>query len=152
RRGRRWVTLPQMPAPRAAAGAAILNGKLYVVGGVEAPGRLATDAFAYDLARGRWSLAAGPRPREHLGAAALGNTIYAVAGRTSGLDSNLDLVEAYARPANPPRPPPPPGAADPTRGGPPGRNRRRRGRGPARLGGRRGAGRHDPHGLRLQPV
>lgn len=99
-RGRRWVTLPQMPAPRAAAGAAILNGKLYVVGGVEAPGRLATDAFAYDLARGRWSLAAGPRPREHLGAAALGNTIYAVAGRTSGLDSNLDLVEAYDPRAN----------------------------------------------------
>ena len=94
-RGRRWAALPQMPAPRAAAGAAILNGRLYVVGGVEAPGRLATDAFAYDLARRRWSLVTGPRPREHLGAAALGNAIYVVGGRTAGLDTNLDVVEAY---------------------------------------------------------
>lgn len=94
-RGRRWVTLAQMPAPRAAAGAAVVEGKLYVVGGVEAPGRLATDAFAYDFSRGRWRLIAGPRPREHLGAAALGRTVYAVAGRTAGLDSNLDVVEAY---------------------------------------------------------
>jgi hypothetical protein len=94
-RGRRWVSLPPLPAPRAAAGAAVLNGKLYVVGGVQAPGRLATDAFAYDFSRGRWTLIAGPRPREHLGAAALGTTVYAVAGRTAGLESNLDLVEAY---------------------------------------------------------
>jgi N-acetylneuraminic acid mutarotase len=94
-RGRRWVTLAPLPAPRAAAGAAVLQGKLYVVGGVEAPGRLASDAFAYDFARGRWTLIAGPRPREHLGAAALGKSVYAVAGRTAGLDSNLDVVEAY---------------------------------------------------------
>jgi hypothetical protein len=38
---------------------------------------------------------AGPRPREHLGTAALGGRIYAVAGRTGGLDTNLDVVEAY---------------------------------------------------------
>jgi N-acetylneuraminic acid mutarotase len=48
-RGSRWASLPAMPAPRAAAGAAVAGGKLYVVGGVEAPGRLARDAFAYDF-------------------------------------------------------------------------------------------------------
>ena len=94
-RGGRWVTLPPMPAPRAAAGAAVVRDKLYVVGGVEAPGRLARDGFALDLKNLRWSLIAGPRPREHLGTAALGGRVYAVAGRTSGLDSNLDSVEAY---------------------------------------------------------
>jgi N-acetylneuraminic acid mutarotase len=94
RRGR-WVPLPPMPGPRAAAGAAVVRGKLYVVGGVEAPGRLARDAFAFDINDGRWSVIAGPRPREHLGAAALGGLVYAVAGRTAGLDSNLDVVEAY---------------------------------------------------------
>lgn len=94
RRGR-WVALPSMPAPRAAAGAAIARGKLYVVGGVEAPGRLARDAFAYDFEDRRWSVIAGPRPREHLGAAALGNVVYAVAGRTAGIDTNVDVVEAY---------------------------------------------------------
>jgi N-acetylneuraminic acid mutarotase len=94
-RNGRWARLPTMPAPRAAAGAAVAGGKLYVVGGVEAPGRLARDAFAFDFAGGRWSVIAGPRPREHLGAAALGGRVYAVAGRTAGLDTNLDVVEAY---------------------------------------------------------
>jgi len=94
RRGR-WVALLPMPAPRAAAGAAIVRDKLYVVGGVEAPGRLARDGFALDLKSLRWSLIAGPRPREHLGAAALGGRVYAVAGRTAGYDTNLDIVEAY---------------------------------------------------------
>lgn len=98
RRGR-WTALPLMPAPRAAAGAAIVGRKLYVVGGVEAPGRLARDAFAYDLDAARWSTIRGPRPREHLGAAALGGRVYAVAGRTGGLDSNLDMVEAFDPPS-----------------------------------------------------
>ena len=94
-RGGRWVPLPSMPAPRAAAGAAIVGGKLYVVGGVEGPGRLARDAFSFDLRASRWSVIRGPRPREHLGAAALGGQVYAVAGRTAGLDTNLDTVEAF---------------------------------------------------------
>jgi Kelch motif len=99
RRGR-WSALPSLPAPRAAAGMAVAAGKLYVVGGVEAPGRLAQDAFAFDLDDRRWSLIAGPRAREHLGAAALGGVVYAVAGRTTGLDTNLDIVEAYDAAAN----------------------------------------------------
>jgi N-acetylneuraminic acid mutarotase len=99
-RAGRWVSLPSMPAPRAAAGAAVANGKLYVVGGVEAPGRLATDAFALDLNRRRWTLIAGPRPREHLGATAVGSTVFAVAGRTAGLDTNTDLFESYDAGAN----------------------------------------------------
>jgi N-acetylneuraminic acid mutarotase len=80
RRGR-WSALPSLPAPRAAAGMAVAGGKLYVV-------------------ERRWSLIAGPRPREHLGAAALGGVVYAVAGRTGGLDTNLDIVEAYDAAAN----------------------------------------------------
>jgi N-acetylneuraminic acid mutarotase len=96
----RWSALPSLPAPRAAAGMAVAGGKLYVVGGVEAPGRLAQDAFAFDFDNLRWSLIAGPRPREHLGAAALGGVVYAVAGRTGGLDTNLDIVEAYDAAAN----------------------------------------------------
>jgi hypothetical protein len=99
-RGGRWNPLPPMPGPRAAAGAAVVRGKLYVVGGVEAPGRLARDAFAFDFEDGRWSVIAGPRPREHLGAAALGGVVYAVAGRTAGLDTNLDVVEAYEPASN----------------------------------------------------
>jgi N-acetylneuraminic acid mutarotase len=99
-RGGRWSALPSLPAPRAAAGMAVAGGKLYVVGGVEAPGRLAQDAFAFDFDTERWSLIAGPRPREHLGAASLRGVVYAVAGRTGGLETNLDIVEAYDPRAN----------------------------------------------------
>jgi hypothetical protein len=94
-----WRPLPPMPGPRAAAGAAVVDDKLYVVGGVESPGRLARDAYAYDLEDRRWSVIHGPRPREHLGAAALDGRVYAVAGRTGGLDSNLDIVEAFDPPS-----------------------------------------------------
>jgi len=91
----RWTALPPMPAPRAAAGAGVVGGKLYVVGGVEAPGRLARDAFAFDLESSRWTTVRGPRPREHLGVAALDGLVYAVAGRTGGLDTNVDIVESF---------------------------------------------------------
>jgi hypothetical protein len=90
-----WTPLPSMPAPRAAGGAAIVGEKLYVVGGVEAPGRLARDAFAFDFETARWTTFRGPRPREHLGAAALDGQVYVVAGRTGGLDTNQDIVEAF---------------------------------------------------------
>jgi hypothetical protein len=93
--GGRWTPLPPMPAPRAAAGAAVVRDKLYVVGGVEAPGRLAREAFAFDLDNARWSVIRGPRPREHLGVTALGGRVYAVAGRTGGLDTNLAVVESF---------------------------------------------------------
>jgi N-acetylneuraminic acid mutarotase len=93
--GGRWTPLPPMPARRAAAGAAVVRDKLYVVGGVEAPGRLAREALAFDLDDARWSVIRGPRPREHLGVTALGGRVYAVAGRTGGLDTNLAVVESF---------------------------------------------------------
>ena len=93
--GRRWRRLPPMPGPRAAAGAAVVGRRLYVVGGI-GRGGLARGAFAFDLDRRRWVSIAGPTPREHLGVTAAAGQVYAVAGRTAGYDTNLDLVEAYA--------------------------------------------------------
>jgi non-specific serine/threonine protein kinase len=95
-RGRRWVSLPRMPAPRAAAGAAVAGGRLYVVGGVVRSGVLAGVAFAFDLRRATWTLVPGPTRREHLAAAALSGKIYAVAGRTGGIDQNLTVVESLS--------------------------------------------------------
>ena len=55
------------PAPeaRAAAGAAIIGRRLYVVGGVGTTG-LARRTLVLDLETERWTTAAGPTPREHL--------------------------------------------------------------------------------------
>lgn len=91
----RWRALPPMPFPRAAAGAVVAGWRIVVVGGVGAVGRLARSALAFDLRTRRWSIVAGPTPREHLGVAALRGTVYAVAGRTSGLDTNVSLFESY---------------------------------------------------------
>jgi Kelch motif len=90
-----WRALPRMPFPRAAAGAAVAGGKIVVAGGVTTGGRLARNALSFDLRTRRWSIVPGPTPREHLGVTSLAGTVYAVAGRTSGLDTNLLQFESY---------------------------------------------------------
>ena len=92
----RWRSLPRMPFPRAAAGAGVAGGKIVVAGGVTVgAARLARNALSFDLKTRRWSVVPGPTPREHLGVTSLGGTVYAIAGRTSGLDTNLLHFESY---------------------------------------------------------
>ena len=92
----RWRTLPRMPYARAAAGAAVAGGKIVVAGGVTTGAtRLARNALSFDLRTMRWSVVPGPTPREHLGVTSLAGTVYAVGGRTSGLDTNLLHFESY---------------------------------------------------------
>ena len=92
----RWRTLPRMPYARAAAGAAVAGNKIVVAGGVTTGAtRLARNALSFDLGTRRWSVVPGPTPREHLGVTSLAGTVYAIAGRTSGLDTNLLHFESY---------------------------------------------------------
>lgn len=93
----RWRTLPRLPHPRAAAGAALARGRIVVVGGVArtSGSRLARNALSLHLSTRRWSVIAGATPREHLGVTSLGGVVYAVAGRTSGLDTNVAHFESY---------------------------------------------------------
>lgn len=93
--GRTWRALPRMPFPRAAAGAAFASGKIVVAGGIGAAGRLARNALSLDLRTRRWSIVVGPTPREHLAVTSLGGAVYAVGGRTAGLDTNLLDFESY---------------------------------------------------------
>jgi N-acetylneuraminic acid mutarotase len=94
RRGH-WRGLPRMPFPRAAAGAGVARGRIVVAGGVGQGRRLARNALAFDLRASRWSVVPGPTPREHLGVAALAGVVYAVGGRTAGLDTNLLHFESF---------------------------------------------------------
>ena len=73
----------------------ILGHAIVVAGGVSAVGRLAGNALSFDLATKRWSIIPGPTPREHLGVTSLAGTVYAVGGRTSGLDTNVLHFESY---------------------------------------------------------
>jgi N-acetylneuraminic acid mutarotase len=92
-----WTRLAPMPEDRAAGGATIVNGKLYVVGGTTSSpaGRLASRMLVYDIAANRWTTRRGPTPREHLGVTALGGKIYVIGGRTFGFDTNMALVEVF---------------------------------------------------------
>jgi hypothetical protein len=92
----RWRALPRMPFARAAAGAGVAAGKIVVAGGVTTGSpRLARKALVFDLRTRRWSSAPGPTPREHLGVTSFAGTVYAVAGRTSGLGTNLLHFESW---------------------------------------------------------
>lgn len=90
-----WRRLPRMPFPRAAAGVGVAGRRIVVVGGVGEGRRLARNALSLDLRTKRWSVVVGPTPREHLGVASLAGTVYAVGGRTAGLDTNLLDFESY---------------------------------------------------------
>jgi N-acetylneuraminic acid mutarotase len=92
--GEGWRELPDMPAGRAAAGAAVIGDTLYVVAGV-GPRGLARAGFALDLRRNRWRQIPGPTPREHLAVTATGGRVYALAGRTAGLNTNLRTLESW---------------------------------------------------------
>ena len=90
-----WQELPRMPGARGAGGAARARGKLFVVGGVT-PNGLATKTFVYNPETDKWRTRRGmPTDRQHLGVASDGRRIYAVAGRTGGLASNLDVAERF---------------------------------------------------------
>ena len=84
-----------MPFPRAAAGAGVAGQRIIVAGGIGESRRLARNALAFDLRTRRWSTVPGPTPREHLAVTALGGTVYAVGGRTAGLDTNLLHFESF---------------------------------------------------------
>jgi N-acetylneuraminic acid mutarotase len=90
-RGEAWEELPPMPEVRAAAGAAAVDGKVYVAGGV-GPDGLAGSTLVFDVAGGRWSTVEGvPTPREHLGVATDGSRLFVAGGRPP----NTDVLEAY---------------------------------------------------------
>jgi N-acetylneuraminic acid mutarotase len=52
--------------------------------------------LAYDTRSGRWRTVRGPTPRQHLAVAATRGRVYAIAGRISGLGTNMTVVESWA--------------------------------------------------------
>ena len=92
------ITTDPMPGARFGAGVAALNGKLYVVGGMDESLVARNTVFEYDPVRpagSRWQTrAAMPTARAYLSAAALNGLVYAVGGVAGGL-TDLATVEAY---------------------------------------------------------
>ena len=88
----RWVELPPLLQPRAAAAAAVVGDRIVVTGGVGANGRLLNTTEIFD--GNSWTLGAEmPTPRQMLSAASDGKVMYAVGGTDGTAD--LSTVEAY---------------------------------------------------------
>ena len=90
-----WRALPRMPFP----GPPPVRASQ--VGGSSSPGASARAEGLREThsrsisARGAGRSSPGPTPREHLGVTSLAGTVYAVGGRTAGLDTNLLHFESF---------------------------------------------------------
>lgn len=94
--GDRWLARPPLPEPRGASAAAVVGGRIVVVGGAGTGNALLDSTLIYDPAAGRWFRAAPiPTPRDHLAAAAVGGAVYAIGGRPLDPDRNFDVVERF---------------------------------------------------------
>lgn len=93
-----WVEGVPLPAPRRGHAAVVLDGKLYVLGGMDANGTIVATVDAYDVAAGRWeSRAPMPTPRSSHMAVALDGLIYVLGGYevTNGQTYRSSTVKAY---------------------------------------------------------
>ena len=76
-----WTAIAAMPMPQVEAGAALLDGKVYVIGGWANEAAPFGDVQIYDIAANAWS--AGvllPQPVHHHGAVTVAGKIYAIGG------------------------------------------------------------------------
>jgi len=109
-----WRKLASMPTPRGAGAAAVVGGKLYVIGGAgpvagasdptirpRQPQRSVGSVEEYDPATNTWRARASmPNPCNHMGCEAVDGKIYAIGGRLSGAfiigyPGNVNLVQVY---------------------------------------------------------
>src|SRR5207302_2058572 len=83
-----WAAMAPLPIARGATGVSVLNGKIYVAGGLEAAVSV-KDFTAYDPATNTWqTLPDMPTARDHLTAATLNGKFYALGGRINGQTCN----------------------------------------------------------------
>jgi len=96
-----WTRLPDMPTPRDHFAAAVLNGKLWAIGGRGGPNAITKPMGvneAFDLVTRTWSTghASLPMPRGGFAAAALGCEIIIIGGEGAGtFDGAFRAVHAY---------------------------------------------------------
>lgn len=87
-----WIEHSLLPQGRAAGGAAVLNGRIWLVGGIGGNGSWITDVWSWD-GRGRWTtgLSRIPTPRDHLAVGTYRGAICAAGG--NGGDRAFECYE-----------------------------------------------------------
>jgi glucose/arabinose dehydrogenase/N-acetylneuraminic acid mutarotase len=85
-----WTVLPSMPEERTGATAQQLNGKIYVVGGMDELGASLASADVFDLTSQTWSSASSMATRrDNPGSAVLDGKLYVFGGRTRNADGGV---------------------------------------------------------------
>jgi N-acetylneuraminic acid mutarotase len=91
----RWRPISPLPEPRSAGGAAVVAGRIYVVGGFDASRRELATAYVYDSAGDAWRRIADlPTPREHLAVTDFNGQVCAIGGHV-GNGIAMSTVECY---------------------------------------------------------
>jgi len=90
-----WIRKADMPTPRFGSSIAEVDGKLFVIGGSQSNGRLAT-VEVYDPSTDSWTpRAAMPTARKNTAAAVVNGIIYAFGGTPSIECACITTTEAY---------------------------------------------------------
>ena len=96
-----WSTLADMPTPRGGATAQVLNGDLYVIGGLGADGASLDTVEIFDPVTGQWSTGTDLQTRrDNPGSAVVDDLLYVFGGRTRNADGfivngTLNTIEIY---------------------------------------------------------
>jgi non-specific serine/threonine protein kinase len=96
----RWTKGPALPAPRHGLGAAVVDGKLYAVGGERDETDVLGTVESFDLANGS-SWDPGPSmhtPRHALALQAIGSALYAIDGGSAPGGSHPTKINEVLRP------------------------------------------------------
>ena len=88
-----WSQEESMPNRRGGGRAAVIEGKIYMVGGIRSGGSVG-DFASFDLSTGEWTpLPNMPTSRDHLAVAALGGRVYAISGRNPSLRPEVEIYD-----------------------------------------------------------
>nr|MBA3260850.1 S8 family serine peptidase [Gemmatimonadales bacterium] len=91
-----WKRLADAPGAHLTGGAGAIGGRLYVAGGYNQRGRVASALHVYDPATDTWATqAALPTPRAEVSAGAIGGKLYLAGGYSSASGDAVANVDAY---------------------------------------------------------
>ena len=91
-----WLTGTPIPTPRSEIAGAVLDDKIYIVGGFDSSGRSTSVVEVYDPATENWtSVSPLPQPVDHTAAASYNEKLYVVGGGYLDRDSLSDKLSIF---------------------------------------------------------
>ncbi len=91
-----WETRPSLAIPRQEVAAAVLDGRVYVAGGLGRDTSALSSVERFDPSTNRWTRVADlPVTLHHFGLAALGGKLYAIGGYTRSFSTHSAAVFSY---------------------------------------------------------